>query len=122
MVIDWVTFLVLLDYLAFLIVLTVFIGSRFNTWPTNRKTMLSGLPRDYIDPKRYRLFYIIYLATYVIIIFRTPSVNPADGVFLWPAQAAGAACNSGRGTSSWSATIRSNSYSRGRICPLASMQ
>ncbi|MDX5298687.1 MAG: hypothetical protein LPK85_07025, partial [Gammaproteobacteria bacterium] len=49
-------------------ILLFIVGSRFNTWPSVNPRTCAGLPRDYINPLRYSVFFAGYIATFVLFI------------------------------------------------------
>ncbi len=55
------------DVVVCFIILLVVVGSRFNTWPSERSRLFDGKPADYIDAGRYRGFCFLYILTFFVI-------------------------------------------------------
>ncbi|ABC29351.1 hypothetical protein HCH_02550 [Hahella chejuensis KCTC 2396] len=59
---------VVLDILFSAIILTLFIGPRFNSWSYAKLNLFSGKPEDYIDKFRYYFYCSVYLLTFITLL------------------------------------------------------
>lgn len=59
----------IMDFVIALLILLFFFGSKFNTWPEEKKELYSDKPSDYIDKVRYGSACLLYVFFYTLIAF-----------------------------------------------------